>query len=65
VGGGAVSGQLRDGLLLLAISLFRMTGCVYFYIAGKLDGDRALSSFAALVFVVFGVEVVVLAARIL
>jgi hypothetical protein len=64
VGGGAVSGQLRDGLLL-AISLFGMTGCVYFYIAGKLDGDRALSSFAALVFVVFGVEVVVLAARIL
>lgn len=59
-----MSTQIGDGLLL-ALSLFGMTGCVYFYIAGVLDGHRALSRFAALVFVVFGVEVVVLAAKIL
>jgi hypothetical protein len=59
-----VSTQIRDGILL-ALSLFGMAGCVYFYIAGVLDGHRALSRSSALVFIVFGIEVVVIAVRIL
>ena len=56
--------QTQDGILL-AVALFTMAGCVYYYIAAMLDGDRALSRLAALAFVVFGVAAVVMAVRIL
>lgn len=58
-----VSMLTREGILL-ALALFTMAGCVYFYIAAVLDEDRALSRLAALAFVVFGAVAVVMAVRI-
>ncbi len=55
--------RTQDGILL-AVSLFTMAGCVYYYIAAVVDQDRALSRLAALSFVVFGVASVVMAVRI-
>jgi hypothetical protein len=54
---------LRLDVILLAVALFSMAGCVYFYIAAVVDRDRALSRFAVLVFVAFGVEAIVIAVR--
>lgn len=59
-----VSTQTRDGILL-AVSLFAMAGCVYFYFAAVVDEDRALSRSAALAFFVLGAAAVVLFVRIL
>jgi hypothetical protein len=59
-----MSVQTQDGILL-AVALFTMASCVYFYIAAVVDEDRALSRSAALAFVVFCVAAVVMAVRIL
>jgi len=59
-----VSTGIRD-VLILAVALFALAACAYYYVVAVLDQDRALSRAAVLAFFVFAVMVVVFFARIL
>ena len=59
-----MSTGIRD-VLILAVALFALAACAYYYVVAVLDQDRALSRAAVLAFFVFAVMVVVFFARIL
>jgi hypothetical protein len=59
-----MSTGIRD-VLILAVALFALAACAYYYVVAVLDQDRALSRAAVLAFFVFAVMAVVFFARIL
>ncbi len=59
-----MSTGIRD-VLILAVALFAVAACAYYYVVAVLDGHRALSRSAALAFFVFSLIVAVYVRRLL
>ncbi len=59
-----VSTGIRD-FLILAVALFALAACAYYYVVAVLDQDRALSRAAVVAFFLFSVMAVVFLVRIL
>ena len=54
-----MSAELTD-LLLFAVALVAVLGCIYYYVQGVLHQDRLLSRASAVGLLIFGVLAVVL-----
>ena len=59
-----MSTGIRD-FLILAVALFAVAACAYYYVVAVLAQDRALSRAAVVAFFIVGVMAVVFFARIL
>ena len=58
-------GAKVQDFLLLAVAIFAVVGCAYYYVVAVLDRHRALSRSAALAFFVFSLIVAVYLRKIL
>ena len=59
-----MSTETRD-LIMLAVALVAVVGCMYYYVRGVIDEDRLLSRSAVVMFLLFGAVAAIMFVRIL
>jgi hypothetical protein len=59
-----VSAETRD-LIMFAVALVAVVGCMYYYVRGVIDEDRLLSRSAVVMFLLFGAVAAIMFVRIL